>query len=191
MRLQADIIQHCSKSVPLSSCFPNIDSDVTRCKQHWLTACDTNSSDYSLPPTLITSRRTGNIAQKREKSNHEKKVCFDQTCAPGDYVLLSRQSLITFIAKRLVAECCSNLMPKRHGAYRVLSVRFLYLEILLAGVERFVNINRATFVRQGRGTGTTPVRNCHTRGNKSPTCDQTKREEQDIIRNWMNRPSCY
>lgn len=85
------------------------------------------------------------VAVKRCRSNHDKKVRSKPTYAPADYVLVDRLSLTTSAAEHLAADVYSK-NAKRHGLYRVLSMRPGYLMVLQEGVKSSFSINRVTGV---------------------------------------------
>lgn len=57
-----------------------------------------------------------NVAHDRYKSDHDKKVRFESTYAPGDCVFVEERPLTTSGAGRLAAERFSKLMPQKHGS---------------------------------------------------------------------------
>lgn len=61
------------------------------------------------------------IAQKRYKSDDDRKVRIVPTYAANYYVFVGRSLLTTSATKHLAAEGYSKLIPRKHIPYRVLS----------------------------------------------------------------------
>lgn len=59
-------------------------------------------------------------AQKRYKSDDDKKVHFEPRYVPHGYVFVDRAFLTSSAAERLGAEAYANRLPQGHGTYRLL-----------------------------------------------------------------------
>lgn len=119
------------------------------------------------------------MAQKRYKSDLDKKVRFKQTYVPGDYVFADWPFLTTSTAKSLGAERYSKLIPKMLGPYHELSVEPECLKINQEGVENFFSINRVTLVTQEGDNPDQPL-------TRTVECKVTSRQPADKLQKDRN-----
>lgn len=123
--------------------------------------------------------------KKRYKQDYEKKVQFEPTFAPGDYVFVERPPLTTTPAERLASKNYCKLRPRRLWLYRIISGRPDFLKIDQDGIRNTVRINlvRRTTVRHGAAT-TAQVRqeeDVHAKNDVSPNCKDKKKVKEYVV----------
>lgn len=175
--LQRKSILPRSKVPPAWPCIPNDNKTYDSCQQHWFTACDADSSNWSRRTTSVLSRKHVRVVQKRYKLAHVKKVRFKFIYAPDDYVFVVWPPLTICAAEHLTAGGYLKVMPKRHSPCCVLSDGPDYLEILQEIVENAVYINFVTHLKQKAGV---PVQPLSRRTRLEETNPQSETELQDI-----------
>lgn len=123
---------------------------------------DVEHVDSAMEPWARLIRRTAELKrmadakigkwQKRYKCDHDKRIRFEPSFAPGNYVFVEHAPLATTTAERLAAENYSKICRHRLGPYWILSVGPEVVRIMQYQIKNTIGINWVTRTTHANGT---------------------------------------
>lgn len=128
------------------------------------------------------------VGQHRYKWYHGKKIRFEPKYASVTYLSVDRAPLTASGAEWLTAEGYSELIPKRHGPYRVLSIGPEHVMTHQEGVESLVSINHISRVTQEEDAHEQPLSKTVKSRETFPKCNLSEEQGHVIILHGTNHP---